>query len=115
MRRKKAVLLSLIALILLYGCGDAESVPKYELKSVHPVVGRQGICTENGYYWVSGSGTLAKYDSDWNLLAENTEPFEGYSLVVNHIGDIDVSIAIDIIGVGLCIGCECHERECDKG
>ena len=90
MRRKKAVLLSLIALILLYACGDAESVLKYELASVHTVAGRQGICVENGYYWVSGSGTLAKYDSNWDLVTENTEPFEGYTLEVNHIGDIDV-------------------------
>ena len=90
MRRKTVVLLSLIALILLYGCGEAESVLKYELASVHTVAGRQGICVENGYYWVSGSGTLAKYDSNWNLVIENTEPFEGYTLEVNHIGDIDV-------------------------
>ena len=75
--KRTVVLLSLLALIMLYACGDAESVPKYELKSVHPVAGRQGICVENGYYWVSGSGTLAKYDSNWNLVIENTEPFEG--------------------------------------
>ena len=47
-------------------------------------------CFERGHYWVSGSGTLAKYDSNWNLIAENTNPFEGYTLEVNHIGDIDV-------------------------
>ena len=87
---KTVMLLSVIALILLYGCAGAESVLRYELASVHPVAGRQGICVENGYYWVSGSGTLAKYDSSWNLVAENTEPFEGYALEVNHIGDIDV-------------------------
>ena len=63
---------------------------RYELTDVHPVKGRQGICTEGGNYWVSGSGTLEKYDSRWNLIAENKEPFEGYSLEVNHIGDIDV-------------------------
>jgi hypothetical protein len=62
----------------------------YKLKEVHPVNGRQGICTENGYYWVSGSTTLSKYDSNWNLVAENKNPFEGYTLDVNHIGDIDV-------------------------
>ena len=33
---------------------------------------------------------MTKYDSSWNLLVENTEPFEGYTLEVNHIGDIDV-------------------------
>lgn len=87
---KTVMLLSVIALILLYGCAGAESVLRYELASVHPVAGRQGICMEDGYYWVSGSGTLAKYDSDWDLVTENTEPFEGYTLKVNHIGDIDV-------------------------
>lgn len=74
------------------GCGSSETevATKYELAEVHPVAGRQGICTENGCYWVSGSGTLTKYDSDWNIVAENTDPFEGYELEVNHIGDIDV-------------------------
>lgn len=72
------------------GCGKTRSAAVYELDSVHPVAGRQGICTEGGYYWVSGSGTLTKYDSNWDPVAENTDPFEGYALEVNHIGDIDV-------------------------
>ena len=90
MRKKTTLLLGLIALIFLYGCGKTTPVFKYELAEVHPVAGRQGICTEGEYYWVSGSGTLAKYDSSWNLIAENTDPFQGYTLEVNHIGDIDV-------------------------
>ena len=90
MRKKTTLLLGLIALIFLYGCGKATPVFKYELAEVHPVAGRQGVCTEGEYYWVSGSGTLAKYDSSWNLIAENTDPFQGYTLEVNHIGDIDV-------------------------
>ena len=90
MRKKSMLLLFLSASILLCGCSGKKSVYKYELADVHPVSGRQGVCTEDGYYWISGSGTLAKYDSSWNITAENTEPFEGYTLVVNHIGDIDV-------------------------
>lgn len=55
------------------------------------VDGRQGVAAENGCFWVSGSTTLSKYDSDWNLIATNEAPFEeGYELEVNHIGDIDV-------------------------
>ena len=88
--RKTVMLLSLVALIFLYSCGGADSACTYELSAVHPVAGRQGVCTEKGFYWVSGSGTLAKYDKDWHLIAENTEPFEGYALEVNHIGDIDM-------------------------
>ena len=91
MRKKNVMLLSPLVLFFLYGCsGTAESDFRYELTAVHTVAGRQGVCTENGYYWVSGSGTLSKYDEDWNLIAENSEPFEGYTLEVNHIGDIDV-------------------------
>ena len=90
MNRKTVMLLCLIAMLFLCGCGEAESARQYERTEVHPVAGRQGICTENGYYWVSGSGTLTKYDGNWKLVAENTEPFEGYTLEVNHIGDIDV-------------------------
>ena len=90
MKKITIILISLIALILLYGCNMTRTDLKYELTDVHSVAGRQGICAEEGNYWVSGSGTLAKYDSNWNLIAENTEPFEGYTLEVNHIGDIDV-------------------------
>ena len=90
MRKITAILLGFIALSFMCGCGKTKSAADYELDSVHPVAGRQGVCTEGGYYWVSGSGTLTKYDSDWNPVAENTDPFEGYTLEVNHIGDIDV-------------------------
>ena len=90
MRNRTIILLSFIMLIILCGCPEAKAAVRYELADSHPVAGRQGVCTEGGYYWVSGSGTLTKYDSDWNLVAENTEPFEGYTLEVNHIGDIDV-------------------------
>ena len=103
MKRIVAILLSITALLFLYGCGKAKVAEKskvertmakqalqYDLTSVHQVSGRQGVCTEGGYYWVSGSTTLAKYDGDWNLVTENTEPFKEYELEVNHIGDIDV-------------------------
>ena len=90
MRKRIAMLLSFMLIIILYGCNETKSAFKYKLADVHPVAGRQGICTEKGHYWVSGSGTLEKYDSNWNLIAENTNPFEGYTLDVNHIGDIDV-------------------------
>lgn len=90
MHKRLLVMFSLVAMILFIGCSNTGSGIKYELADVHPVAGRQGVCTEKGYYWVSGSTTLAKYDSSWNLIAENTDPFEGYSLEVNHIGDIDV-------------------------
>lgn len=61
MRRFTAIMLSLIPCILLWGCSAADSAFCYEVAEVHPVAGRQGICTEAGYYWVSGSGTLTKY------------------------------------------------------
>ncbi len=61
------------------------------LDAIVEVDGRQGVATENGLYWISGSTTLSKYDENWNLLAKNDTPFEkGYEREVNHIGDIDV-------------------------
>ena len=91
MRNKTMMTLGILSAVFLNGCaGNARPAYRYELQEVHPVGGRQGICTENGDYWVSGSGILQKYDGNWNLIAENAEPFEGYSLEVNHIGDIDV-------------------------
>ncbi len=42
----------------LPGCGANQKTPEaeasdysYKLASVHPVAGRQGICTEGDYYW----------------------------------------------------------------
>ena len=76
MRKRTVMALGLLAALLLHGCSsEAEPACKYELAEVHPVGGRQGICTEGGYYWVSGSGTLEKYDSSWNLVAQNIDPF----------------------------------------
>ena len=63
---------------------------RYEKLGSAEVKGRQGICTDGEYCWVSGSASLAKYDHDWNLIAENEDPFKGYEIEVNHIGDIDV-------------------------
>ena len=64
----------------------------YTLDSVHEVDGRQGIAWYDGKYYVSGSTTLSCYDKDWNLINENTNPFEDFDskIKVNHIGDIDV-------------------------
>ncbi|MCR5793911.1 MAG: hypothetical protein K6G61_01015 [Solobacterium sp.] len=88
----KVILCMLLFTAVLYGCSAAgrDTAAVYERKSVHEVNGRQGICTEDGYYWVSGSASLTKYDHDWNVVAENTDPFKSYELEVNHIGDIDV-------------------------
>lgn len=89
MRKRTAGFLCLMLLLsCLAGCGAGK--PMYELRSAHPVNGRQGVCAEGDHYWVSGSATLTKYDRDWNVIAENTDPFRGYALEVNHIGDIDV-------------------------
>ncbi len=62
----------------------------YFLKDSHEVKGRQGVCTDGTYYYVSGSTSLTKYDRDWNVIAENRDPFSGYEAEVNHIGDIDI-------------------------
>lgn len=71
---------------------EAQMMPqyKYTLEGSHEVNGRQGVCSEGDYYWVSGSKTLAKYDKNWKLIAENKDPFKGYEIEVNHIADIDV-------------------------
>lgn len=71
---------------------DAEFLPKYDytLVGTFEVKGRQGVCTDGEFYYVSGSKALHKYDKKGNLLQTNETPFEGYSIPSNHIGDIDV-------------------------
>ena len=95
--RQMTLIISLALTAGLMGCGADQKTPEgeeasvsYQLSSVHPVNGRQGICTDGDCFWVSGSASLTKYDKDWNVIAENTDPFAGYELEVNHIGDIDV-------------------------
>lgn len=63
---------------------------KYELKSVMPVAGRQGVACDGKFIYVSDSARLLKYDMKGNLLKVNDKPFEGYKIPSNHIGDIDV-------------------------
>ncbi len=65
-------------------------VNRYKLNSAAEVNGRQGVCCEKDSFWVSGSASLTKYDKEWNVIAENTEPFKDFDIEVNHIGDIDV-------------------------
>ena len=50
----------------------------YTLNNVLEVNGRQGITTDGKYLYVSGSKTLAKYDMQGKLIAENKDPFVGY-------------------------------------
>ena len=96
MNKKVSFLIFLSLIFILCACGAEKSEVKtmpgsYLLSTSFEVNGRQGIAAENGFYYVSGSTTLTKYDNDLNVVAENDDPFsEGYEKEVNHIGDIDV-------------------------
>ena len=70
----------------------ADQLPNYtyKLKDSFEVKGRQGIAVDAKYYYVSGSKAIYKYDKQGKLLASNENPFEGYAIPSNHIGDIDV-------------------------
>jgi hypothetical protein len=100
MKQSITIMLLLAVLLCFGGCGKSEQRETgdsctdarhtYELEDVHRVAGRQGVCVEGDSYWVSGSTTLTKYDSNWNVICENNDPFKEIDLEVNHIGDIDV-------------------------
>lgn len=99
MIKKAGFAILFICVLALCGCGSGsdgtdsmKETPKFEYaqKEVHKVNGRQGVCVEGDSYWVSGSATLTKYDRNWKVVTENKNPFEGFSMEVNHIGDIDV-------------------------
>ena len=51
--------------------GDSKATESWALTKTVEVDGRQGIAAENGWYWVSGSTTLSKYDRNWNLVASS--------------------------------------------
>lgn len=83
----------LLVLALAAGCvAPQEPTPgtSYELRRVLAVHGRQGVAVDQEHIYVSGSAALYKYDRDGALLLANTEPFAGYAVAANHIGDIDV-------------------------
>lgn len=67
-------------------------LPKYDYALIDSfeVKGRQGIASDGEFYYVSGSKAIYKYDKKGNLVASNENPFEGYAIPSNHIGDIDV-------------------------
>lgn len=89
MKKLMSAVLLLSSAVVLGSCGSAK-MPVFTVDRAVEVTGRQGVCCEGDSYWVSGSKTLAKYDSNWNLISLNEDPFEGYEIEVNHIGDIDV-------------------------
>ncbi len=54
----------LIAVSLFLTSCNLAKRPEYTLAAAVEVTGRQGVCSEGDYYWVSGSKTLAKYDRE---------------------------------------------------
>ena len=61
MRKRIIIPIVFMLIIVMVGCSKGSGPAfEYELKDVHQVAGRQGVCTEDGYYWVSGSTTLTK-------------------------------------------------------
>ena len=61
-----------------------------QLVRTFEVKGRQGIAVDETHYYVSGSKSLYKYTKDGKLVASNEDPFKGYPIRANHIGDIDM-------------------------
>lgn len=99
MLKRYAVLLVVLSLSLFAASAFAKDAQKnsaqlskheYTLIDSFEVKGRQGITTDGNFYYVSGSKTLYKYDKTGKLLLVNENPFEGYPIAANHIGDIDV-------------------------
>jgi hypothetical protein len=95
--KKAAAFLMIVLLTVATSAGAkearyADQLPNYTytLKDVLEVKGRQGIAADEKHYYVSGSKALYKYDKQGTLLASNENPFEGYAIPSNHIGDIDV-------------------------
>jgi len=48
----------------------------------------QGVAVSPDHYYTFHTNRIDKYDRDWNLISQNTDPFNGLS-DVNHVGDGD--------------------------
>jgi hypothetical protein len=77
-------------LIVPHTVHTERSSSSWVLSASVPVNGRQGIAADGTYYWVSGSRSLVKYDKNWKQIVRNDDPFAGYAVEVNHLGDIAV-------------------------
>lgn len=54
------------------------------------VDGRQGVCADSNYYYVSGSKDLYKYERNGKPVCSNKQPFANIKTELNHFGDIDI-------------------------
>ncbi|MHC1630755.1 MAG: DUF2341 domain-containing protein [Methanotrichaceae archaeon] len=67
---------------------------EYESKS-GDVNGHQGVCSDGTYFYVIDTNAIRKYDKNWNLVAENTDPTGDINSYLNdgvnrtHLGDGD--------------------------
>ncbi len=121
---KKLMLLVAVLCALSVLAPQAQAKPEpgakydYILKDVFPVAGRQGVTCDGKYIYVSCSKALYKYDMKGKLVASNKNPFEGYAIPSNHIGDIDVyngelyvGAEVFVDGVGKDIQIAVHDAE----
>ncbi|MEO8399615.1 MAG: hypothetical protein ABI550_07355, partial [Ignavibacteriaceae bacterium] len=90
MKKNYLFILLLLANIYLFSQED-DLVLHLKFKKTFEVEGRQGITADSNFYYVSGSKSLYKYDKHGKLILKNENPFQGFSVEVNHIGDIDVN------------------------
>jgi hypothetical protein len=50
----------------------------------------QGVASDDVYYYISDTNALKKYDLDWNLVTQNTDPLGDSGIAgLNHMGDIE--------------------------
>ncbi|SOD79485.1 hypothetical protein SAMN06272783_4896 [Serratia sp. JKS296] len=62
----------------------------YFMSGKMTVNGRQGVASDNSYYYISGTKTLAKYDKNGMLKKLNKTPFVGREKILNHLGGISI-------------------------
>ncbi|MEM7393876.1 MAG: hypothetical protein AAF492_16175 [Verrucomicrobiota bacterium] len=90
---KTKTIVPLLAVGLLGGSSCATwEAPENQLTLLRSfeVKGRQGIAVDRDHYYVSGSTSLYRYTKEGQMVTSNEDPFKGYPIRANHIGDIDV-------------------------
>lgn len=67
------------------GSGDLFTFESFDVSP--DIDSKQGIAFDGSYYYTINTDEIKKYDLDWNLVSENTDPFSELTGPINYLED----------------------------